>query len=306
YLRDTGLHFPIDPGASASVGGMAATGASGTNAVAFGTMKQNVLNLEVVLPDGRVTHTSGQSCRSRKSSAGYDLTSLFVGSEGTLGTITELSLKLSAIPECVSSGVCTFPDDKSAIDSVIETLQSSIPVARVEYLDSVSISACRSYSKVTDLEVSPTLFLEFTGATDEEVERRADSVRQIVESNGGTNFRCSTDPTQRKQLWKARHELYYSCRSLIPDPLVIITDVCVPISRLTEMIVRAKALIAREGVLGPVFGHVGDGNFHSLLIVPRSDDQALARVKAVATEMAEIALELCGTCTGEHGIGRGK
>ena len=305
YLRDTGLYFPIDPGASASLGGMASTGASGTNAVAFGTMKQNVLNLEVVLPNGQVIHTSGRNCRSRKSSAGYDLTSLFVGSEGTLGTITRLCLKLSAVPNMVVLGVCSFPDDRSAIDSVIETLQWSIPVARVEYLDSTSIDACRSYSKV-DLPHSPTLFIEFNGSTNEELNTRAEAVREIALSNGGSNFEYSSNPEERKRIWKARHELYYACKALKPNSTALITDVCVPISRLTEMILRTKQLIESEGVVGPMFGHVGDGNFHTILVFDKDSAEELAKVKGVAHSMGEIAIELCGTCTGEHGIGRGK
>lgn len=305
YLRDTGLYFPVDPGASASIGGMASTCASGTNAVAFGTMKQNILNLEVVLPNGGVIHTSGKTCRSRKSSAGYDLTSLFVGSEGTLGTITKICLKLSAIPESVAFGVCSFPDDRSAIDSVIETLQSSINVARVEYVDSTSIDACHAYSKI-DLPRQPTLFLEFNGNSSEELKQRADSVREIVLSNGGSNFECSSDPNQRKRIWKARHELYYACKALKPNSKAVITDVAVPISRLTEMILRTKQVIAAEEVVGPMFGHVGDGNFHAILVFDKDNKEEFIRVKRVANRMSEIAIELNGTCTGEHGIGRGK
>ncbi|CAG2172963.1 unnamed protein product, partial [Oppiella nova] len=327
YLRDTGLYFPIDPGASASIGGMTATSASGTNAVAFGTMKQNVLNLEVVLPDGRVVNTSGHKCRSRKSSAGYDLTSMFIGSEGTLGTITKICLKLSAVPECVASGVCSFPDDKSAIDSVIETLQSAIPVARVEYLDDVSIKACRAYSRVP-LTESPTLFLEFNGSTTEEMKHRSggketvmesetrvsteemkhrsERVRQIVVSNGGSNFECSSDPEERKQLWKARHELYYALKSLAPTSTAITTDVCVPVSKLTQMIVKTKELLKREGVMGPLCGHVGDGNFHAMLFYDPNNSEESKRVHSVANDICEIALQLCGTCAGEHGIGREK
>ncbi|XP_054163215.1 probable D-lactate dehydrogenase, mitochondrial [Oppia nitens] len=305
YLRDTGLFFPIDPGASASIGGMAATCASGTNAVLYGTMKENILNLEVVLPNGDIINTSGRKCRSRKSSAGYDLTSLFIGSEGTLGTITHISLRLSAAPDCVAAVVCSFPDDKVAINSVIEILQSNISVARVEYLDDVSIKACRSYSKVS-LQETPTLFLEFNGSNDDEVNQRIAMVRDIVVSNGGSNFNCSTDAEERKKLWKARHELYYAVKAMKPNSTAIITDVCVPISRLTEMIVRTKQLIASNEVTGPMFGHVGDGNFHTVIVFDPNDSQELARVKSTAYTMGEIALELGGTCTGEHGIGRGK
>ncbi|CAG2122484.1 unnamed protein product, partial [Medioppia subpectinata] len=223
---------------------MAATRASGTNAVSFGTMKQNVLNLEVVLPDGRLMKTSGRSCRSRKSSAGYDLTSLFVGSEGTLGTITKICLKLSPIPAHVVSGVCSFVDDKSAIDSVIETLQSGVSVARVEYLDSMAIRATRAYSKV-DLRESPTLFLEFNGSTVEEATNRSEVVRHICVSNGGSDFECSSDADERRRLWKARHELYFALKSLAPHSTAITTDVCVPIARLTEMIAKTKRLLDR-------------------------------------------------------------
>ena len=305
YLRDTGLYFPVDPGASATLGGMAATCASGTNAVAFGTMKQNVLNLEVVLPDGNLINTSGKRCRARKSSAGYDLTSLFVGSEGTLGTITKVCLKLSAIPNAVASGVCSFPDDRSAIVSVIESLQSSIPLARVEYMDSLSIQICRNYSKV-DLPEKPTLFLEFIGSTVEQLNQRVEAVRQIAISNGGSHFECSSDPSDRKRLWKARHEMHFSCNTFKPNQRILGTDVCVPISRLTDMILQTKQLFAEEGLEIPIFGHVGDGNFHTNLFFDENDTKDLARVKKIAERIGELGLSLGGTCTGEHGIGIGK
>ncbi|XP_054163796.1 tetratricopeptide repeat protein 38-like [Oppia nitens] len=304
YLRDTGLFFPIDPGASASIGGMAATCASGTNAVYFGTMKKNILNLEVVLPNGDIINTSGRKCRSRKSSAGYNLTSFFVGSEGTFGTITKICLKLSVNPICVSAGVCSFPDEKSAIHSVIEILQSGIPVARIEFMDSIGLQACRDYSKI-DLPDSPTIFVELIGSTPNQVTQQSLIVENIVTSNGSTNFKSSTNSEERKKLWKARHEVHYAFKQINPNASAIITDVCVPISRLTQIILKTRQLLNQYRLTAPIVGHVGDGNFHTDIFFDPQNKDEVSRAKSAANYICDMALELSGTCTGEHGVGRG-
>ena len=300
-LRHTGLFFPIDPGADATLGGMAATRASGTNAVRYGTMRQNVLGLTVVLPDGRIIRTGG---RARKSAAGYDLTGLFVGSEGTLGIITEITLRLYGQPEAISSGVCEFATLRGAVDTVIQTIQLGIPVARIELVDELQIRAVNAYSK-TDLAECPTLFLEFHG-TPAGVAEQSTQFGEIAAEHGGGTFRWTTNTEERSALWDARHKAYYADIALKPGSTGISTDVCVPISQLCECITQTRAAIDESGIIGPILGHVGDGNFHVVMVYdPESPDEE-ARAKALSERIVEMALAHGGTCTGEHGIGIGK
>ena len=301
YLRDTGLFFPIDPGADASLGGMAATRASGTNAVRYGTMRENVMGMTVVLADGRIIRTGG---RARKSSAGYDLTRLFVGSEGTLGVITELQLRLYGIPEAISSAVCAFATLEGAVDTVILTIQSGIPVARIELLDDVQMDAINRFSKL-DYPVRPTLFFEFHG-TEASVEEQAKMVGEIAAEYGGGDFRWATLQEDRNKLWQARHDAYYACLALRPGAKGWATDVCVPISRLAECILETKQDIEESGLLAPIVGHVGDGNFHLVYVIDPEDREEMARADALNDRMVMRALAMGGTCTGEHGIGYGK
>ena len=301
YLRDTGLFFPIDPGADASLGGMASTRASGTNAVRYGTMRENVLGLTVVLPDGRVIKTGG---RARKSAAGYDLTRLFVGSEGTLGIITEVTLRLYGIPEAISAAVCPFKDIRGAVDTVIQTIQSGIPVARIELLDEVQMDAVNKYSKL-DYAVAPTLFFEFHG-TRRGVEEQAEMVAAIAAENGGTEFAWATRPEDRSKLWQARHDGYYAALALRPGAKGWPTDVCVPISRLADCILETKRDIAQSSLLAPLVGHVGDGNFHLVYVIDPDKPEEMAEAKRLNDRMVARALAMGGTCTGEHGIGYGK
>jgi D-lactate dehydrogenase (cytochrome) len=301
YLRDTGLFFPIDPGADASIGGMTATRASGTNAVRYGTMREAVLALTVVLADGRVIRTAR---RSRKSSAGYDLTRLFVGSEGTLGVITEVTLRLHGIPEAVSAAVCAFPDIGAAVNTVIETIQSGVPVARIELLDEVQVDACNRYSKL-ELEVAPTLFFEFHGSA-ASVAEQAERVASIAAGWRGGSFRWATKPEERARLWEARHKAYYAALALRPGCKGWATDVCVPISRLADCILETKADIAEVGMLAPLVGHVGDGNFHLVFLVDPDDPADIARAEGLSDRLVLRALAMDGTCTGEHGVGYGK
>ncbi|MEE8279760.1 MAG: FAD-linked oxidase C-terminal domain-containing protein [Alphaproteobacteria bacterium] len=301
HLRDTGLFFPIDPGADASLGGMAATRASGTNAVRYGTMREVVLGTTVVLADGRVVKTGG---RARKSSAGYDLTRLMVGSEGTLGVITELQLRLFGIPEAISAAVCSFPTLEGAVNSVILTIQMAIPVARIELLDEVQMDAINRYSKLS-YPVQPTLFFEFHGST-HGVEEQAETVGGICGEFGGGDFRWATRQEDRNKLWQARHDAYYACLALRPGAKGWPTDVCVPISRLAECLLETRKDVDSEGLLAPIVGHVGDGNFHLVIVVDPDDEDEMARATAVNERMIERALALGGTCTGEHGIGYGK
>ena len=301
YLRDTGLFFPIDPGADASLGGMASTRASGTNAVRYGTMRENVLGLTVVLPDGRVIKTGG---RARKSAAGYDLTRLFVGSEGTLGIITEVTLRLYGIPEAISAAVCPFKDIRGAVDTVIQTIQSGIPVARIELLDEVQMDAVNKYSKL-DYAVAPTLFFEFHG-TRRGVEEQAEMVAAIAAENGGTEFAWATRPEDRSKLWQARHDGYYAALALRPGAKGWPTDVCVPISRLADCILETKRDIAESSLLAPLVGHVGDGNFHLVYVIDPDKPEEMAEAKRLNDRMVARALAMGGTCTGEHGIGYGK
>ncbi|PWC84418.1 lactate dehydrogenase [Azospirillum sp. TSH100] len=301
HLRDTGLFFPIDPGANASLGGMSATRASGTNAVRYGTMRENVLGLTVVLADGRVIKTGG---RARKSAAGYDLTRLFVGSEGTLGIITEVTLKLYGIPEAISSAVCAFPTIKGAVDTVIQTIQVGVPVARIELLDEVQIDAVNKYSKL-DYAVAPTLFFEFHG-TEAGVKEQAEMVAAIAAEHGGMEFAWATRPEDRTKLWQARHDAYYAALALRPGSKGWPTDVCVPISRLADCILETKQDLAESNMLAPMVGHVGDGNFHLVYVLDPENPAELAEAQRLADKMVGRALAMGGTCTGEHGIGYGK
>jgi len=301
YLRDTGLFFPIDPGADASLGGMAATAASGTNAVRYGTMRNNVMGLTVVLADGRVIRTGG---RARKSSAGYDLTRLFVGSEGTLGVITEVQLRLYGIPEAVSAAVCSFDTLAGAVDTVILTIQSGIPVARIELLDEMQVKAINAYSKL-DYPVKPTLFFEFHG-TEAGVREQAEMVGEIARDYGGSNFKWETQQEDRNRLWQARHDAYFANLALRPGSKAWATDVCVPISRLAECILETRRDIDECGVLAPIVGHVGDGNFHLTFVLDPDDPEDMKRAEAVNDRMVMRAIAMGGTCTGEHGVGTGK
>jgi D-lactate dehydrogenase (cytochrome) len=301
HLRDTGLFFPVDPGADASIGGMASCRASGTNAVRYGTMKDVVKGLTAVLPNGEVIKTGG---KARKSSTGYDLTSLLVGSEGTLGIITEVQLKLSGQPEAISSAVCNFQSMEGAVDSVVQIMQCGIPVARVELLDEVQVSAVNSYSKMSIAE-APTLFFEFHGS-DAGVREQTEQCRSIVEDNGGGHFQWSASTEEREKLWRARHSAYYASLSMRVGCKCVITDVCVPISRLTESILSTKALLAMHDILAPLVGHVGDGNFHVMLLVDPEDEEEVVLAKKISEEIARAAISVGGTCSGEHGIGYGK
>ena len=301
HLRDTGLFFPVDPGANASIGGMTATRASGTNAVRYGTMRENVLSLEVVLPDGRVVRTAG---RARKSSAGYDLTRLIIGSEGTLGVITEITLRLYGIPEAISSAVCSFEALEGAVDTTILTIQSGIPVARIELLDDVQMDAINKYSGL-DHPVAPTLFLEFHG-TEASVREQAETVQAIASELGGSHFKWTMKTEERNELWQARHDAAYACKALMPGAGIWATDVCVPISRLAQCIAETKKDIDESGLLAPLVGHVGDGNFHLVLYIDPDDPEQNARAEALNERMVMRAIAMDGTCTGEHGIGIGK
>ena len=301
HLRDQGLFFPIDPGADASLGGMASTRASGTNAVRYGTMKDNVLSLQAVLANGEIMTTS---TRARKSSSGYDLTRLMVGAEGTLGVITELTLKLHGIPESIGAAICPFPSVEAACNATILTIQSGIPVARIELLDELQVKACNSYSKLT-LPNSPLLLLEFHG-TEAGVAEQSQRFGEIAADLGGGPFEWTTKPEERTRLWQARHDAYWAALSLRPGARALATDVCVPISRLAECVTESQRDLKEAGLLGPVVGHVGDGNFHVALLVDVDDADEVKRVKAFIQRLAERALEMGGTCTGEHGVGQGK
>ncbi|WP_374244689.1 FAD-binding oxidoreductase [Zoogloea sp.] len=300
-LHGTGLFFPIDPGADASLGGMASTRASGTNAVRYGTMRENVLGLEVVLADGRVIRTGG---RARKSSAGYDLTRLFVGAEGTLGIVTELTVRLHPLPEAISSATCAFPDVASAVRTVIQTIQLGVPVARIELLDTLTVQAVNRYSK-TLLRESPMLFFEFHGSPTG-VEEQAQTVQELARDNGGLDFEWATRPEDRTRLWQARHDVLFACLNLLPGSRGITTDVCVPISRLAEAIAATQAEIDASGMIAPIVGHVGDGNFHVVILTEPDKPEQVHAAEALGRRIVERALQLDGTCTGEHGIGIGK
>jgi len=300
-LRDQGLFFPLDPGADASLGGMASTRCSGTNAVRYGTMKDNVLSLKVVTPAGEVLTTA---TRARKSSAGYDLTRLYVGAEGTLGIITEITLKLHGIPEAISAAVCPFPTVEAACNTVIATIQSGIPVARIELLDEVQVKASNAYAKL-DLAETPTLFLEFHG-TEANVHEQAQRFGALAAEYGGGPSVFAVKPEERSKLWQARHDAYWSALPLRPGAKAVATDVCVPISRLAECVMETKRDIVEMGLVAPIVGHVGDGNFHTTLMVDVADPDDFAKAKLYMARLIERALAMGGTCTGEHGIGQGK
>src|SRR5712672_1488386 len=301
HLRDTGLFFPIDPGADASLGGMAATRASGTNAVRYGTMRENVLSLTVVLADGRVIRTAR---RARKSAAGYDLTRLFVGSEGTLGVITEVTVRLYGIPEAISAAVCAFPTIAAAVDTVILTIQSGIPVARIELLDEAQIDAINKYSKL-DHKIAPTLFFEFHGS-EAGVAEQTELVKAIASEHGGDDFRWATNAEDRSKLWQARHDAYYAALALRPGSKGWPTDVCVPISRLADCIAETKQDLAQSSIPSALAGHVGDGNFHLIFMIDPEKPEEIAEASRLNDRMVARALAMEGTCTGEHGIGYGK
>ncbi len=300
-LRATGMFFPIDPGADASIGGMAATRASGTTAVRYGTMRQNVLALEVVLPDGRVTRTG---TRARKSAAGYDLTGLLVGSEGTLGLTTELTLRLHGQPEAISAAVCAFDAIGPAVEAVIATIQMGIPMARIEFLDSETVAAVNAYSK-TSLPETPHLMVEFHG-TDAGVAEQAERFGDIIADFDGHGFQWSNRPEDRNALWDARHKAYWAVLASRPGCTALVTDVCVPISKLAQAVEETRADIMQASIPGPMVGHVGDGNFHSSLLIEPGNEAELNEARALSARMAERALALGGTVTGEHGVGMGK
>ncbi len=301
YLRDQGLFFPIDPGADASLGGMAATRASGTNAVRYGTMKDNVLSLKAVLANGEVITTAR---RAKKSSAGYNLTQLFVGSEGTLGVITELTLKLAGIPEAISAGVCPFPSVEAACNATIATIQAGIPVARIELLDELQVKACNAYSKLS-LKETPTLFLEFHGSN-ASVAEQSESFGQIAAEFGGGPFAWATKPEDRTKLWQARHDAYWAVMQLRKGATGFATDVCVPISRLAECVVATQKDIAEMKLVAPIVGHVGDGNFHVSVLFDPNDKEEIERARKFHERLVERSLSMDGTSTGEHGVGQGK
>jgi D-lactate dehydrogenase (cytochrome) len=300
-LRDQGLFFPIDPGADATLGGMAATRASGTNAVRYGTMRENVINLTAVMPDGSVVKTAH---RAKKSSAGYDLTRLLVGSEGTLGVITELTLRLHGIPEAIAGGVCPFDSVEGACNATILTIQTGLPVARIELLDTLQVKACNLYSKL-GLKETPTLFVEFHG-TEASVAEQSERFGEIARDCGGGDFVWATRPEDRSRLWQARHDVFWACFTLRPGAKLLSTDVCVPISRLADCVTETEADIAETGLIAPIVGHVGDGNFHLSILVDMEDPAEVERTEALVGRLNLRAIAMDGTCTGEHGVGQGK
>ena len=300
-LRATGLFFPVDPGANASLGGMASTRASGTTTVRYGTMADNVMGLEVVLADGRVIRTGS---RARKTSAGYDLTHLFVGSEGTLGLITELTLRLHGQPEAISAGICAFPDMDRAVACVIETIQMGLPMARIEFVDAATTRAFNAYSG-RDMPAQPHLLVEFNGS-DQAVSEQSTRFGDLVAEHGGSDFKWATKPEDRNALWQLRHDGYYAILASRKGATAMTTDICVPISRLAEAVTQTQADIADSPLDGPILGHVGDGNFHAVLMMNPDDPVELAEAKRLADRMAERALDMGGTVTGEHGVGMGK
>jgi len=301
HLRATGLFFPIDPGANASLGGMAATRASGTNAVRYGTMKDNVISLEAVLADGSRIKTGA---RARKSSAGYDITRLMVGSEGTLGIITELTLKLYGIPQAISGGVCPFPSVDAACQAVIATIQMGVPVARIELVNQLQMRALKLHAHL-DYPESPCLFVEFHGS-ETGVAEQAETFGAIAEEFGGGPFLWTRVAEERTKLWKARHDAYHASHLLRPGAKGLSTDVCVPISRLAECIAETEADIVDMGLVAPIVGHVGDGNFHVLVLMDLNDPAEIARSETFVSRLNARAIAMEGTCTGEHGIGQGK
>ena len=301
HLRDTGLFFPIDPGANASLGGMTATRASGTNAVRYGTMKDNVIALEVVTPDGQIIKTAN---KARKSSAGYDLTRLMVGSEGTLGVTTEITLKLYGIPELIAGGRVSFPSVKDATDAVIMTVQAGIPVARIEFLDIAQVKAVNSYSK-TNLPEAPLLLLEFHGS-EKSVKEQSELFGEIASDHGGNDFEWTSNNEDRNKLWKARHDAYWSCKAVRPEAEIYSTDVCVPISKLSDCIIETIEDMEKNELVGPIVSHAGDGNFHVALLIDKKNQVELDKLDSFLVRISERAIRMNGTCTGEHGVGQGK
>ncbi|MEI9402554.1 FAD-binding oxidoreductase [Mesorhizobium argentiipisi] len=301
YVKATGLFFPIDPGANATLGGMASTRASGTNAVRYGTMRENVLGLTVVMADGSIRKTGG---RARKSAAGYDMTRLFVGAEGTLGVITELTVRLHGVPQAISSATCSFPDLLSACNAVISTIRFGLPIARIELLDEIQIRACNLHSKMSIPE-QPTLFLEFHG-TDAGVVEQVELFEEIAREWSGSDFGRALRPEDRSRLWQARHDVYWACLALRPGSKFIATDVCVPISRLGDCMVQTQKDILETGLVAPIVGHVGDGNFHVSVMADINDAGEMQRIDDFIGRLNLRAIEMEGTCTGEHGIGQGK
>jgi len=300
-LRATGLFFPVDPGANASLGGMAATRASGTTAVRYGTMRENVLALEVVLADGRIIRTG---TRARKSSSGYDLTKLMIGSEGTLGIITELTLRLQGQPEAISAAICRFDDIRGAVDTVIQTIQMGVPIARMEFVDALT---ARGFNLHADagLPEAPHLFLEFHGS-ETAVREQAEVVAELARENGGADFQWSVRPEERSRLWDMRHGVHYALMALRPGCRPVVTDICVPISRLADAVAETREDIDASGITGAMVGHVGDGNFHSSLLVEPGNTVEMDTALALAKRMNDRALRMGGTITGEHGVGQGK
>lgn len=301
HLRDQGLFFPIDPGANATIGGMASTRASGTNAVRYGTMKDAVLSLEVVTPQGQVIRTAR---RARKSAAGYDLTRLYVGSEGTLGIITEVTLRLHPVPDAISAAVCSFDTLGGAVDTVVQSIQCAVPLARVEILDAKQMAAVNRWSKL-DYPEAPTLFFEFHGS-EANVAEQVETVKMLAEANGGSAFAWSNLPEERSKLWRARHEAYYAAVNMRAGAIGWATDVCVPISRLAECIGETHADLETSSVPATILGHVGDGNFHVIFSIDPNAPEEMKEVEAINAKLVERALAMDGTCTGEHGIGIGK
>ncbi len=301
YLRDTGLFFPIDPGADASIGGMTATRASGTNAVRYGTMRENVLNLTAVMPNGEIVRTAR---RAKKSAAGYDLTRLLVGSEGTLGVITEIGLKLYGIPVSIAAGICPFPSLEAACNAVIMTIQLGIPVARIELLDEEQVKATNNYAGL-GLPETPMLFLEFHG-TEAGTQEQSEMFGEIAAEYGGGPFDWATKEEDRNRLWQARHDAFWAVKAAMPGKEAFATDVCVPISRLAECVSETKKDLDEQGLYAPIVGHVGDGNFHASLFCDRSDPDEVKKVKDVYERLILRAIAMDGTCTGEHGVGTGK
>ncbi len=301
-LAKAGLAFWVDPGADATIGGMAATRASGTTAVRYGTMRETVLGLTVVLADGRVIHTGG---RARKSAAGYDLTRLFVGSEGTLGVITEVTLRLYGLPDAVAAAVCAFDSMEGAVQTVIATMQLGIPVARIELLDEAQIDAVNRYSRLS-YAVRPTLLFEFHGTSTAAVTEYANTVQEIASDNGGPDFEWATTTEDRTRLWRARHNTFYAALALRPGSKAWVTDVCVPISKLADCILETRRDVQASSLLATLVGHAGDGNFHLIFLIDPDDSRELEEMQALNARLVRRALALGGTCTGEHGIGQGK
>ena len=301
HLRDTGLFFPIDPGANASIGGMSSTRASGTNAVRYGTMKDNVVSIEAVMPNGEIIKTSN---KAKKSSAGYDLTRLLVGSEGTLGIITEITLKLYGIPEVIAGGRVSFTSIKDAADTVITTIQSGIPVARIELLDAIQVKACNLYSKLS-LPEEPLLLLEFHGSK-KSVDEQSELFGEIALEFGGNNYEWTSNNEERNKLWKARHDAYWAARSYMPGTEMYSTDVCVPISRLSECIVETVKDLKDNDLIGPIASHAGDGNFHVAVMLDTNNENEVSKLGPFLDRLSDRAIKMDGTCTGEHGIGQGK